>query len=196
MIFLTTTAIEVDEELLNRCVVLTVDEGAAQTTAIHAKQRSSQTLEGLLARHDRDQVVRRHQNAQRLLDPLLVANPWANELRFVSHSTRTRRDHRRRAVVVRARHRQSGVDEHAREVGQGVVTTLVSGARVSDRSAVGIDGGDGGGHRVESLAQQGTGIRFEQALEVLAQPDSFAAHGQEHVGRAETLRTKRGAQPA
>jgi DNA primase catalytic core len=102
MIFLTTTAIEVDEELLNRCVVLTVDEGAAQTTAIHARQRSSQTLEGLLARHDRDQVVRRHQNAQRLLEPLLVANPWANELQFASHSTRTRRDHMKYLTLIRA----------------------------------------------------------------------------------------------
>lgn len=31
MISLTTTAIEVDEELLNRCLVLSVDEGRAQT---------------------------------------------------------------------------------------------------------------------------------------------------------------------
>jgi len=38
-IFLTTTAIDVDEELLSRCVVLTVDEGQAQTRAIHDRQR-------------------------------------------------------------------------------------------------------------------------------------------------------------
>ena len=48
MIFLTTTAIEVDEELLNRCIVLTVDEGRAQTRAIHVQQREGQTLEGLI----------------------------------------------------------------------------------------------------------------------------------------------------
>ena len=47
MIFLTTTAIEVDEELLNRCLVLTVDEGREQTRAIHARQRAAQTLEGI-----------------------------------------------------------------------------------------------------------------------------------------------------
>ena len=35
MIFLTTTAVEIDEELLNRCLVLTVDEGREQTRAIH-----------------------------------------------------------------------------------------------------------------------------------------------------------------
>ena len=32
-IMLTTTAIDIDEELLNRCLVLTVDEGTAQTRA-------------------------------------------------------------------------------------------------------------------------------------------------------------------
>ena len=31
MIFLTTTAIDIDEELLNRCLVLAVDEGREQT---------------------------------------------------------------------------------------------------------------------------------------------------------------------
>ena len=49
-ILTTTTAADVDEELLNRCIVLTVDEDRAQTRAIHAAQRSAQTLDGLLAR--------------------------------------------------------------------------------------------------------------------------------------------------
>jgi DNA primase len=38
MIALTTTAAEIDEELLNRCLVLSVDEGRQQTQAIHAAQ--------------------------------------------------------------------------------------------------------------------------------------------------------------
>ena len=50
MLFLTTTAIELDEELLNRCLVLTVDEGREQTRAIHRLPAREQTLEGLLAR--------------------------------------------------------------------------------------------------------------------------------------------------
>jgi hypothetical protein len=41
MIFLTTTAIEIDEELLNRCLVLTVDENREQTQAIHKIQREA-----------------------------------------------------------------------------------------------------------------------------------------------------------
>ena len=69
MIFLTTTAIEIDEELLNRCIVLTVDEEREQTRAIHQLQRERQTLEGLLARRERDDVRTLHQNAQRCSAP-------------------------------------------------------------------------------------------------------------------------------
>jgi len=93
MIFLTTTAIDLDEELMNRCLVLTVDEAQAQTKAIHERQREAQTLEGLLARQDREHVLAVHRNAQRLLRPLLVANPYARELTFLDAKTRTRRDH-------------------------------------------------------------------------------------------------------
>jgi DNA primase catalytic core len=102
MIFLTTTAIEVDEELLNRCIVLAVDEGREQTRAIHELQRESQTLEGLLAKHDRDRLRRLHRNAQRLLRPLAVVNPYARELRFLDHQTRTRRDHMKYLALIRA----------------------------------------------------------------------------------------------
>jgi DNA primase catalytic core len=101
MIFLTTTAIEVDEELLNRCIVLSVDEGREQTRAIHERQRWGQTLEGLLERQDRQRVRRLHQNAQRLLKPLLVANPFARELTFVDHQTRMRRDHMKYLTLIR-----------------------------------------------------------------------------------------------
>ena len=72
MIMLTTTAAELDEELLNRCLVLTVNEEREQTRAIHERQRERQTLEGLLARKSRHDTQRLHQNAQRLLRPLLA----------------------------------------------------------------------------------------------------------------------------
>jgi DNA primase catalytic core len=102
MLFLTTTAIDLDEELLNRCLVLSVDEGRAQTQAIHKKQREAQTLEGLLAKRERDEVLAVHQNAQRLLKPLFVANPYARELTFLDSQTRTRRDHMKYLALIRA----------------------------------------------------------------------------------------------
>jgi DNA primase catalytic core len=102
MLFLTTTAIDLDEELLNRCLVLTVDEDRAQTQAIHKKQREAQTLEGLLARRERDETLRVHRNAQRLLKPLFVANPYARELTFLDSQTRTRRDHMKYLTLIRS----------------------------------------------------------------------------------------------
>lgn len=93
MLFLTTTAIEVDEELLNRCLVLTVNESREQTRAIHALQRKRRTLAGLLERKEREALVKVHQNAQRLLRPLPVVNPYAEQLSFLDAAARTRRDH-------------------------------------------------------------------------------------------------------
>ena len=49
-LFLTTTAVDLDEELLNRCLVLAVNESREQTKAIHGIQRQLETLEGLLER--------------------------------------------------------------------------------------------------------------------------------------------------
>lgn len=100
-IFLTTTAIDVDEELLNRCVVLSVDEDREQTRAIHDRQRKSQTLEGLLADSERARVLKLHQDAQRLLEPVAVVNPFAESLTFADNRTRTRRDHMKYLSLIR-----------------------------------------------------------------------------------------------
>jgi DNA primase len=92
-LFMTTTAIDVDEELLNRCLVLSVDEGREQTAAIHHRQRERRTLAGLMGRESRDAVLNLQRNAQRLLRPLAVVNPFADQLTFLSDRTRMRRDH-------------------------------------------------------------------------------------------------------
>jgi DNA primase len=93
MIFLTTTAVDIDEELLNRCLVLTVDESREQTRRIHAQQRARYTLEGIRAGESRAAVLALHRAAQRLLRPLRVFNPYADALTFLDDKTRTRRDH-------------------------------------------------------------------------------------------------------
>ncbi len=101
-ILLTTTSIEIDEELLNRCLVLTVDEDRAQTRAIHDRQRAAQTLGGLVASVEREQVLALHRNAQRLLEPLAVVNPYADRLTFADTATRTRRDHIKYLTLIAA----------------------------------------------------------------------------------------------
>ncbi|HNP65888.1 MAG TPA: CHC2 zinc finger domain-containing protein [Woeseiaceae bacterium] len=102
MLMLTTTAIDLDEELLNRCIVLTVDEGREQTEAIHESQRQRRTLAGLLARADRVAIRALHQNAERLIQPLSVVNPYAKHLTFVADRTRTRRDHDKYLTLIDA----------------------------------------------------------------------------------------------
>ena len=100
MIFLTTTAIEVDEELMNRCLVLTVNEDREQTQAIHQLQRKKRTLEGLIQKTESESILNIHQNAQRLLKPLSVVNPFAEHLTFLSEQTRARRDHEKYLTLI------------------------------------------------------------------------------------------------
>lgn len=102
MLMLTTTAIDVDEELLNRCLVLTVNESREQTQAIHARQRAKQTLDGLLMDNDRQAIIALHQNAQRLLKAVHVVNPYAKHLTFLDDKTRMRRDHMKYLTLIGA----------------------------------------------------------------------------------------------
>ena len=113
MLFLTTTAHEVDEELMNRCLVLAVNEDREQTQAIHQKQREAQTLEGLKARTRRTKIVRLHRNAQRLLKPVDVVIECLKERRFPDTMTRTRRDHMKFIALIQA---VALLHQHQREI--------------------------------------------------------------------------------
>ncbi len=101
-LMLTTTAIDLDEELANRCLVLTIDESRDQTRAIHSRQRYEETLAGLSARETQSALRTLHHNAQRLLKPVKVVNPYAEHLTFMDDKTRTRRDHRKYLGLIRA----------------------------------------------------------------------------------------------
>jgi DNA primase catalytic core len=100
MMFLTTTAIDIDPELQNRCLVLSVDESREQTKAIHELQRKKRTLDGLLARVKKAEILTVHANAQRLLRPLGVLNPFATRLTFPDTATRLRRDHEKYLTLI------------------------------------------------------------------------------------------------
>ena len=102
MIFLTTTAIDIDEELQNRCLTLSVDESKEQTERIHALQRQARTLEGLRLKKKRQRLLTLLRNAQRLLHPVDVVNPYADQLTFTAERTRTRRDHEKYLTLIDA----------------------------------------------------------------------------------------------
>jgi DNA primase len=85
---------------MNRCLVLAVDEGREQTRAIHERQRMKRTLAGLQARQEKRDILTLHQNAQRLLQPLAVVNPYADRLTFLDDRTRTRRDHEKYLTLI------------------------------------------------------------------------------------------------
>jgi DNA primase catalytic core len=99
-LLVTTTARDIDEELMNRCLVLSVDEGREQTRAIHQLQRDRRTLEGLIARHEKESLIALHQNAQRLLKPFAILNPYAQFLTFPDQTTRLRRDHEKYLTLI------------------------------------------------------------------------------------------------
>ena len=101
-IVLTTTSVDIDEELMNRCLVLSVDESRAQTEAIQTAQRHAETPEGILAAEESGDTFALLKNFQRILRPMKVANPFAAALTFTAERTRTRRDHTKYLALIKS----------------------------------------------------------------------------------------------
>ena len=101
-LFLTSTSQAIDEELLNRCLVLAVDESREQTHAIQQLQRLLQSRSGLEKRREASGLQALHRNAQRLLRPLVVTNDLDATLPFPCERTRHRRDHAKYLSLIQA----------------------------------------------------------------------------------------------
>ena len=101
-LMITTTEVELDYETSNRFITLTIDESKEMTERILQKQREQETLEGLIRKAETDRITRRHHNAQRLLRPLHVINPYAQHLTFPAESLRARRDHKKYLGLIKA----------------------------------------------------------------------------------------------
>lgn len=91
-VFLTTTNPDTDAETKSRFFVTSVDEGRAQTEAILASQRRRYTREGLAEKTAHTATLRRHHAFQRLLEPLDVVNPYAEQLTYGDARLPSRRD--------------------------------------------------------------------------------------------------------
>ena len=100
-IFMTTTALQVDPELMNRCLVLTVDETPEQTRKIHAHQSAQETLQSIKNRKQQDTVIQRHHAIQRILEPICVVNPLAKSISYQDNRVRARRDYRKFLHLIR-----------------------------------------------------------------------------------------------
>jgi len=102
MIIFTTTNAELDDELLNRCLILLLNITAEQTRAIHQLQRKKRTLEGLKGEKEMEKILKLQQNAQRLLRPVRVVNPYADDLEFLFNRLQTRRDNEKYLTMIEA----------------------------------------------------------------------------------------------
>jgi len=91
-VFLTTTNPEIDPETKSRFFVTSIDESREQTRRILDFQRRRQTLDGLAGSREVDAILTRHRNFQRLLKPLAVVNPYADQLTYGDDRLQGRRD--------------------------------------------------------------------------------------------------------
>ena len=102
MVFITTTQVDIDGETASRFVFISIDESEDMTKKVLAKQRQSQTMAGMLNKLKSDDIIKKHHNANKLLRPLYVFNPYAELLTFTSKSLRARRDHTKYLNLIQA----------------------------------------------------------------------------------------------
>ncbi len=114
VIVLTTTSPEVfDEETRSRFVQLTMDESVEQTRAILERQRRAHTLAGVLENATAEVVQRQHHNAQRLLRPLAVVNPFVEQLTYPSDRLMHRREQKKYLALINS---IALLHQHQREI--------------------------------------------------------------------------------
>ena len=113
MFLLTTTNVEIDEELQNRCLVITINESREQTGRIQKMQRDKRTLEGILQKRSATGLAELHQDAQRLLRPIAVSISHANRIVFPDTKLRLRRDQEKFLTLIES---IALLHQHQREI--------------------------------------------------------------------------------
>ncbi len=174
-----TTANAVNHENATRCFELAMDESEAQTRRIHERQRLMRTEQGLVLRQQADEVLRRHWNAQRLLESAPVVIPYADKLTFPASWMRTRRDHARFLNLIEV---SAFLHQHQRERKGGAIVATVDDYAVAHRLAgqVLVDTlGDlkrnlrEAFEQVRALAEKSSGaVSRREIREALSLPDS------------------------
>lgn len=111
----TTTDAKINHENATRCFEITLDESQEQTERIQEAQRNHR----LPTTHNRlrqaEAIRKKHHQAQRLLEPVLVFVPFADQLTFPSKKLRNRRDQERFLSLIDA---SAFLHQHQRERGK------------------------------------------------------------------------------
>jgi DNA primase catalytic core len=100
IMFTTTSPEALDYETRNRFVQVGIDESAEQTRQILKRQREAHTLEGVLRRAEAEHLWARQRNAQRLLRPLKVVNPYAPALTYPDERLQMRREQKKYLTLI------------------------------------------------------------------------------------------------
>jgi DNA primase catalytic core len=116
----TTTNHQLNPENASRCFEIHMDESEEQTMRIHQCQRQLRAHRPNDRQLMMELVQKRHHNAQRLLEPVLVFIPYVDHLKFPSKWLRTRRDNERFLCLIEA---VAFLHQHQRERGQTVEGT-------------------------------------------------------------------------
>jgi energy-coupling factor transporter ATP-binding protein EcfA2 len=132
-VFVTTTRTDVDEETTGRFLILTADESDEQTEKILHAQREAEARPP----QDREKLLRLHQNAQRLLRPLSVVNPFAPQLTFPHSRLCARRDHKRYLALIRA---VALVHQYQRKIQGDAVVVDLRDIEIANRLAIHVLG--------------------------------------------------------
>jgi DNA primase catalytic core len=119
-------------ENLNRCLVLFVDETQEQTRRILEYQRYLQTPKGFLTKRRIPSIIAKHKTAQKLLNPVIVINPYAELMGFPERRLEARRDQMKFIQVLNAvaffyqyqREKKTITDETAKETFEYIEPTL------------------------------------------------------------------------
>ncbi len=98
----TTTRPVIHNENATRLFDLYIDDSEAQTQKIQELQRRLATINGIAEKEKyKQEIIKTHRNAQRLLDPVIVNIPYAEHLTFPVKWIRTRRDNERFLNLIR-----------------------------------------------------------------------------------------------
>ena len=97
-----TTKPAIHFENATRCFLLSLDESDEQTARVHEVQRQMRTMAKVEKGARADELRKLHRNAQRLLKPLLVVNPFALDLTFPTQPLEMRREHEKYLSLIDA----------------------------------------------------------------------------------------------